>query len=108
MSDSTIDLSVVIPVYNEEENLEPLVNEIHDEIKSLNYEILFIDDGSTDSSVAKLNQMKENDDTIRVIQHNRNFGKAIAWQPDSTMHKAMYPLPWTEISKMTRLKFQDF
>ena len=78
MSDSTIDLSVVIPVYNEEEILEPLVNEIHDEIKSLNYEILFIDDGSTDSSVAKLNQMKENDDTIRVIQHNRNFGKAIA------------------------------
>ena len=73
MPDSTVDLSVVIPVYNEEENLEPLVNEIHKEIQALNYEILFIDDGSTDSSIQILNQMKEKDGTIRVIQHNRTL-----------------------------------
>jgi glycosyltransferase involved in cell wall biosynthesis len=78
MADSQLDLSVIIPVYNEEENLEPLVSEINQAISDLNFEILFIDDGSTDLSIPKLCKMKENDDKIRIIQHNRNFGKAIA------------------------------
>jgi glycosyltransferase involved in cell wall biosynthesis len=78
MADSQLDLSVIIPVYNEEENLEPLVSEINQAISDLNFEILFIDDGSTDLSIPKLTEMKEEDDRIRIIQHNRNFGKAIA------------------------------
>ena len=73
-----VDLSIIIPVYNEERNIIPLHREITEVLSKLNksYEILFIDDGSTDKSEKILNQIK--DKTTKVIHFRRNFGQTAA------------------------------
>ena len=73
-------ISVVIPVYNEEENLTLLHDELTEVMKSLDrpYEILFVDDGSKDTSLAILQTMQENDPKVVVVQFRRNFGQTAA------------------------------
>ena len=73
-------ISVVIPVYNEEENLTLLYDELTEVMKSLDrpYEILFVDDGSKDTSLAILQSMQENDPKVVVVQFRRNFGQTAA------------------------------
>jgi len=66
-------ISLVIPVYNEEESVSPLHEEIVAVMKSLNsaYEIIFIDDGSTDKTLEKLTKLSP----IKIIRFRRNFGQ---------------------------------
>lgn len=71
-------LSIVIPILDEEENLVPLVEEIKSVLTNISYEIIFIDDGSTDESLNILMGLKNSEENVRVIKHKRNFGKAIA------------------------------
>ncbi|UCC77873.1 MAG: glycosyltransferase family 2 protein [Anaerolineales bacterium] len=74
-------LSIVIPVYNEEESLHPLSDELEAALQTLQqpYEIIFVDDGSTDDSFAVLQQLHEADpDHVRVVSFRRNFGKTAA------------------------------
>lgn len=74
-------LSIVIPVYNEEESLHPLADELEAALQTLQqpYEIIFVDDGSTDDSFAVLQQLHEADpDHVRVVSFRRNFGKTAA------------------------------
>jgi len=78
MSEKTLQLSIVIPILNEEENLVPLVEEIKSVLTNISYEIIFIDDGSTDESLNILMGLKNSEENVRVIKHKRNFGKAIA------------------------------
>jgi glycosyltransferase involved in cell wall biosynthesis len=71
------DLSIVIPVYNEAPNLEELHREI---VAALDrgrhsFEVLFIDDGSTDDSFERLRRIHARDRRVRVIQFRRNFGQ---------------------------------
>jgi len=73
-------LSFVIPVLNEEESLEILYNEIKQNLPECDYEIVFIDDGSTDNSFNILTQLYEQDNNIKIIRFRRNFGKAAALQ----------------------------
>ena len=75
------DLSLVIPVYNEEENLRPLAVEIRAALDgtSLDYEAIFIDDGSRDSSFAVLQQLAAEDDHIVAIRFRRNYGQTAAF-----------------------------
>jgi len=75
-------LSLVIPLYNEEESLEQLHREICEVAEANNYdiEIIFIDDGSTDTSWAVVEKLTASDSRIRGIQFRRNFGKAAALQ----------------------------
>ena len=72
-----MDLSIVIPVFNEEENVEPLISEIEAALNSLSkrYEIVVIDDGSRDSTFQILAEIYEIDPHLRVIQLKRNFGQ---------------------------------
>lgn len=76
----TPDISMVIPVYNEAENVPLLYRKLKDDLSSLDrtYEIIFIDDGSTDDTFAKLKEAQADDDRIRIIKFRRNFGKAAA------------------------------
>ena len=73
-------LSVVVPLYNEEESLAELYGEIRAvcEGAGLSYEVLFIDDGSTDGSAAVLEALHAGDGRAKVIQFRRNAGKAEA------------------------------
>ena len=73
-------LSLVIPVYNEADSLEPLVAEIDEALAAYGspYEIVFVDDGSTDGSYAVMKGLAEARDDVRVVKLRRNFGKAAA------------------------------
>jgi glycosyltransferase involved in cell wall biosynthesis len=75
-----MDLSVVIPVYNEEESLRELSEWIGKVCTnaSLIYEIIFIDDGSSDSSWSKIKELAARSESIKGIRFRRNYGKAAA------------------------------
>jgi dolichol-phosphate mannosyltransferase len=72
-----IDTSVIVSVYNEEESLEELYTELAQVMSGLGvtYEILFIDDGSTDRTREMLREFYESDDHVRVIRFGRNYGQ---------------------------------
>ncbi len=76
----TKSISIVIPVYNEEKNLEPLHEEIMQTVlkAGYKYEIIFVDDGSTDSSFEVLEKLFQKDKHVRVIKFRRNFGQTAA------------------------------
>lgn len=74
-----IKYSVVIPTYNEEGCIKPLyklLKEVMEKIGS--YEIIFIDDGSTDKTFPILEKLHENDEKLRVIKFKKNFGQTQA------------------------------
>ena len=58
-------LSVVIPIYNEELNIRPLINKIKADITDFSYEVVFVDDGSTDRTVDEIKQIAP----IRFMSH---------------------------------------
>lgn len=81
MSQAQPDLSIVIPLYNEEASLPALAEELESALTSLrqSYEILFVDDGSTDGSFEILRELHgASPDHVRVISFRRNFGKTAA------------------------------
>ena len=71
-------ISFVIPVYNEKDSLVELYEEIISSIGSKKYEIIFIDDGSTDGSVEILRNLTMKDNNLILIQFYRNYGKSAA------------------------------
>ena len=75
-----IDVSVVVPLYNEEESLQELVAWIDRvaQSNSLSYEIIMVDDGSTDSSWSVVERLKGDYPAIRGISFMRNYGKSAA------------------------------
>jgi hypothetical protein len=73
-------LSTVIPVYNETDSLDELHAELSDVARENGYDldVVFVDDGSTDSSWAKICELAEKDPRVQGIRFRRNFGKAAA------------------------------
>jgi len=74
-------ISAVIPLYNEEESLPELGMLVERELKELvgdKYEIIFIDDGSTDNSFEIIRQLKQRNTRIRAFKFRRNYGKSAA------------------------------
>jgi len=69
-------LSIVIPVYNEEENIPHLIPRLQKELVQFQYELIFVDDGSNDQTVSAIKQ--QNDPNIKTIVLNRNFGQTAA------------------------------
>ena len=76
-----MELSVVIPVYNEENNIEPLYRGLKEVLESvgLSYEVVVVDDGSTDGSFEVLRELHRGDQALKVIRLRRNFGQAAAF-----------------------------
>ena len=74
------DLSIVIPVLNEEANLKPLYSELREALEALgrSYEIVFVDDGSTDGSAQVLAELHQTGERVKVVEFRRNFGKTAA------------------------------
>lgn len=71
-------ISIVIPLLNEEQNLKPLYAELTVVLKKLKkqYEIIFLDDGSTDDSLQTLQQLAKSKKNIRIFSFRKNLGKA--------------------------------
>jgi glycosyltransferase involved in cell wall biosynthesis len=75
-----MDISIVVPLYNEEESLPELTSWIATVMTENNfsYELLFVDDGSTDRSWAIIEQLKKEHSAIKAIKFRRNYGKSAA------------------------------
>ncbi len=77
-----IDISVVVPIYNEEESINILYDSITQVMRSLHkrYEIIFVDDGSNDKTFEKAKALHERDNSLKVIEFRRNYGQTPAMQ----------------------------
>ena len=75
------DVSVVIPIHNESPNIQELYRELTDTLEGWGgtYELLIVDDGSTDDSFEQLARLQEGDGRLRVIRFRRNFGQTAAF-----------------------------
>jgi dolichol-phosphate mannosyltransferase len=67
-------VSVVVPVFNEEENMSILQSELRDALQGLDHELVFVDDGSTDLSAEKI----ETADNVRIVRFEKNTGQSAA------------------------------
>lgn len=78
MPDAAPRLSIVVPLYNEEENLPALDGEIRAALAPLGfaYEVLYVDDGSTDGSLTALRSLAAADPRIRILRHRKNAGQS--------------------------------
>jgi len=85
-------ISIIIPIFNEESSIEPLYREIVNSLSNISnrYEIIFIDDGSTDSTLTNINNLITIDNNIVLVQLNRNYGKSDALQEGFNIAKYDY------------------
>ncbi len=76
-SESQMDVSIVVPLYNEEDNVQPLYREIAEvmDAQTLRYEVIFIDDGSRDQTVARLREVAHSDPRVTLLEFTKNFGQ---------------------------------
>jgi glycosyltransferase involved in cell wall biosynthesis len=81
MDKPTLDLSIVLPVYNEAGSLPGLIAELMAVLRRMgrSYEIIAVDDGSSDDSVAVLRRLQEDEPHLRIVQFRRNFGQTAAF-----------------------------
>lgn len=76
----SIDISIVIPLLNEEENVEEAYRQVRDALSTFGmpYEIIFVDDGSRDGTISMLKGIASRDTRVRVISFRKNFGQTAA------------------------------
>ena len=79
-TDKQLDISIVVPVFNEVDLIEELLSRIKKVCRGLRrtYEIVIVDDGSTDGSYEKLKKIQANDNSLRIVKFTRNFGQQAA------------------------------
>lgn len=90
----TLELSIVIPIYNEEGNIRLLYQKLDTTLKKLGikYEIIFIDDKSKDNSLKILKEIENLDKNVKVIEFLKNFGQSSAWDAGIKFSKGVYIL----------------
>jgi glycosyltransferase involved in cell wall biosynthesis len=76
-----MDLSLIIPIFNEEQNIRPLYAQLKEAVEGLglSYEIIAVDDGSSDRSFAILKELHAHDRYLKVVRFRRNFGQTAAF-----------------------------
>jgi dolichol-phosphate mannosyltransferase len=74
-----LELTIVITVYNEEENIFPVVKELYDKLEGkIIFKLIIVDDGSQDATSSRLQDITKNYSQIRVVRHLDNYGKSAA------------------------------
>src|SRR5512138_2389107 len=78
--ETPVDVSIVVPIYNEEENIQALYEKVTRalEASGLAYELILVDDGSSDRSFLLLHDIAGKDSRVKVIRFRRNFGQTAA------------------------------
>ncbi len=73
-------ISIVVPAYNEERSVALLLDELRSTLDGIGeaWEVVFVDDGSTDGTFSALTRLHNGADNVRVVRLRRNFGKAAA------------------------------
>ena len=69
-------LSLVIPVMNEEDNIQPLIEKINESLDGWEYEVILVDDGSTDQTISRIKEFA--DDHVKAVVLNKNYGQTAA------------------------------
>jgi glycosyltransferase involved in cell wall biosynthesis len=91
-----LDLSIVVPIFNEEENVSALHREVVAalENREIEYELILVDDGSTDSSLRLLREIASRDRRVKLISFRRNFGQTAAMAAgfDAASGKVVIPM----------------
>jgi len=104
-ADSTVDISIVIPVYNEIESLPVLHRMLSGALETLpqSVEIIFCDDGSKDGSGVALDELAATDARIRIVHLRRNYGRPPpSWRASNTA-VARSSSPWMPTARMIRV-----
>lgn len=73
-----MDLSVIIPTYNERENIEELLNRIHNTLQKINYEIIIVDDNSPDKTWQIVNNIAKEKNNLKAIRRTKEKGLSTA------------------------------
>lgn len=76
--DNNFLISIIIPVYNEEQNINPLLKRLLPVVKNYQYEVIFIDDGSTDKTIDEIKKYTNKNQNIKLLSFTRNFGHQMA------------------------------
>ena len=71
-------LSVIVPVFNEQDNIQPLLRRLLPIISTYQYELIFVDDGSTDLTPKIIKEEAKKNKNIKLISFQRNFGHQMA------------------------------
>ncbi|HNE84677.1 MAG TPA: glycosyltransferase family 2 protein, partial [bacterium] len=92
MTDPNYSISVVIPLFNEEESLPELTEKIHTVASRMGvvYEIIFVDDGSTDNSYTVIQKLKQQYAAVKALRFRKNFGKSTALSEGFKMATGTY------------------
>lgn len=77
---NSVDISIIVPLYNEEQSLAELAKEINQVLEDYTFEIIFVDDGSTDSSWNVISKLSNESLCVKGIRFRRNYGKSDALQ----------------------------
>ena len=95
MNETPIDVTIVVPVYNEIANVGPLVEEIFSSLDGLElrHEVLFIDDGSSDGTEEALDELAQKHPTLRAVHFRRNCGQTAALQAGFDLAKGEVIVP---------------
>ncbi|UCE49702.1 MAG: glycosyltransferase family 2 protein [Phycisphaerales bacterium] len=79
MVERNLEISVVVPLLNEQDNIGPLYEQITETLTpEHSYEIIFVDDGSTDNSFRIMAELQKADDKVRIVRFRKNFGQTAA------------------------------
>jgi glycosyltransferase involved in cell wall biosynthesis len=76
----SVEISIIVPLYNEQDNLEPLLDRIVETLSRMDrsYEVIFIDDGSSDGSFEVIQRLHDRHQGVRAVQFRKNHGKSAA------------------------------